>query len=853
MERVGRLLRSEAARVVGLALSLVVLAAVLAQGSWTVDLSGPSPLSLPWWVFTVSFALTESVVMHIQVRREAQTVSVSELPLVVGLFFADPAALLVGRLIGSLGIFVLHRRSSPLKTFFNLALVGAETCVAVAVFRMVATGDSVVGPQDWLAAYLAVFIANAVGGLAIATVIGIYEGGLTPTKLANQAVTGQTMTPLVVTLALICVTSLTADLTSGWLLAAAAGVLLLCYRGYAALSDRHLNLERLYHFSQAVTSSPETESVLRCVLSEARDLLSSDHAELSFPGPAERASTVTVRVGADGELRREEVDTDVVGAWLRDEVMERGNPCVLPRNTKDPRVRAWLDTRGLRDAIAVPLRGSIGTIGMILVADRLGEVRTFDGDDVLLLDTLANQASVALQKGELIDQLQHDALHDSLTRLPNRAHLQRQLLDTLKDVRSGTSPGLGVMILDLDGFKDVNDTLGHQQGDQVLVEVAHRLVAAVAGDGFVARLGGDEFAVLLPALLSRDVARSIGERVVSSLEEPIALGDLHVDVGASVGISLAPQDGSDPSVLLKRADMAMYDAKASGRGIRFYEPRIDTTSARRLSMVGELRAALAAGDLEVYVQPQADTVTGDVVSMEALARWEHPQLGPISPDEFIPVAERSGLIKPLTMSVLDASLAAAATWSALGVGIAVNLSARSLLDTGLVADVRALLDKHGVAPGSLVLEVTESAVMVDPARAIALLGELKGLGVRLSVDDFGTGYSSLSYLKRLPVHEVKIDRSFVMGLTHGSEDYAIVRSIVDLGVNLGLEIVAEGVEDQATWDLLKDMGCTKVQGWHLGRPMPVDAVSTWLAERASRRTPVAAGWPPEAAVASWAS
>jgi diguanylate cyclase (GGDEF)-like protein len=824
--------------VAALILALLVLAALLGRAHLTGDLSPPSPISLPWWALAVSFALTESVVMHIQVRREAQAVSISELPLVVGLFFADPVALLVGRLLGSLAVFVLRRRSSVLKTTFNLALVCAETCVAVAVFRAVAGDASAASPRDWAAAYAAALVANAVGAAAIGLVIGIYEGGLRPSRLVVDAVTGQPVAPLVVTLALVCVSSLAADPTSGWLLAAAAGVLLLCYRGYAALSDRHLNLERLFLFSQAVTSSPETDSVLQCVLSEARDLLFSEHAELSFRGPSDRSTIVTVTSGANGELRRLETDQEGPTAWLRDEVLTHGNPFVLPRNTRDPQLRAWLDAHNRRDAIVVPLRGSMGTIGMLLVGDRLGEVRTFDDDDVLLLETLANQTSVALQKGELIDQLQHDALHDSLTRLPNRAHLQRRLGECLEDVASGASPGLAVMILDLDGFKDVNDTCGHQQGDKVLVEVARRLVSAVNGAAFLARLGGDEFAVLAPDLGSRDTAAQLGELVASSLEQPIELDDLDVEVGASVGIVLSPQDGTDPSILLKRADMAMYDAKSSGRGVRFYEADIDTASARRLSMVGELRAALAAEQLDVYVQPQAETASGRVASVEALARWVHPRLGVVSPDEFIPVAERSGLIKPLTLSVLDTSLAAVAAWRDLDVGIAVNLSARSLQDTGLVADVDALLRRHDVRPQSLVLEVTESAVMVDPTRAIALLRRFEAMGVKLSVDDFGTGYSSLSYLKRLPVHEVKIDRSFVTGLTEGSEDYSIVRSIVDLGANLGLEVVAEGVEDQSTWDLLQAMGCARVQGWHLAPPMPIGDATAWLSERSPARAPI---------------
>jgi diguanylate cyclase (GGDEF)-like protein len=836
MRWVGRVLRTETARVVALMLGLLALAAVVGGPHLTASPSH-STLSLPWWFFAAFFALTESVVMHIQVRREAQSLSVSELPLVVGLFFADPASLLLGRLLGSLVVFVMRRKSSYLKSLFNLALVCAETCVALAVFR--ATADPTgVSLREWVAAFAAALVANALGALALSMVIAVYEGGLRPTRLVLDAVTGQPMTPLVVTLALVCVISLTADPSSGWLLVAAAGILLLCYRGYAALSDRHLNLERLYHFSQAVTSSPQTESVLRCVLSEAQDLLSSEYAALTFPGPANRASTVTVTVDAGGELHHDEVEIDVAGAWLRDEIMEKGRSCVLPRSTKDPQLRAWLEARGRRDAVVVPLRGDIGPIGLLVVGDRLGEVRSFDHDDVLLLETLANQASVALQKGELIEQLQHDALHDSLTRLPNRAHLQRRLVECLTQVESKAAPGLSVMILDLNGFKDVNDTLGHHHGDKVLVEVAQRLLAAVEGDGFVARLGGDEFAVLVPDQGTSDMARSVAERILFSLEEPIAIGDLQVEVGASVGIALSPQHGNDATLLLKRADMAMYDAKSSGWGMRFYEADIDTTSARRLSMVSELRAAIATGGISVHAQPQADAASGQVVSVEALARWEDPKLGSVSPDEFIPVAERSGLIKPLTLTLLDTSLAAVATWRTLGleIGIAVNLSARSLLDMGLVADVRALLNKHRVPPELLVLEVTESAVMADPTRAIALLTKLKAMGVKLSVDDFGTGYSSLSYLKRLPVHEVKIDRSFVTNLTEASEDYAIVRSIVDLGRNLGLEIVAEGVEDQTTWDILRDLGCTRIQGWQLARPMAIADASVWLVEQAASRT-----------------
>jgi len=306
-----------------------------------------------------------------------------------------------------------------------------------------------------------------------------------------------------------------------------------------------------------------------------------------------------------------------------------------------------------------------------------------------------------------------------------------------------------------------------------------------------------------------------------------------VEVGGSLGVAVAPEHAQDVSALLKRADMAMYDAKASARGLRVYEADLDTKSPRRLALVSELRSALACDQIQVHVQPKARLTTGAVDCVEALVRWAHPESGWLPPDEFIPVAERSGLIGPLTTRVLHESLAAVADWRRQGfdICIAVNLSTRSLHDADLVEEVTRLLRRHDVPASRLTLEVTEGSVMADPTRAIALLQGLRDHGVRLSVDDFGTGYSSLSYLKRLPVHEVKIDRSFVTGLRDNSDDVAIVRAIVDLGRHLGLEVVAEGVEDQETWDLLTRMGCHLVQGWHLGRPMPTADFVPWLRAR----------------------
>jgi diguanylate cyclase (GGDEF)-like protein len=650
-------------------------------------------------------------------------------------------------------------------------------------------------------------------------------------------VTSQAVPAMGVTIALLAVLSLTASPASAWLLVAFGALLIVAFRAYASLADRHLSLERLYRFSQAVSNAPEIDQVIGNLLTEARELLRSERAYALFVSP-EDALVARIALGADGALTRSETSLTEADAWLVGHVISDGSHLLMPRTTKDDAARAWLEAKGLQDAVVVPLGGGAGVVGILVVADRLGDIRTFDQDDVLMLETVANHAAVALRNGELVGRMRHDALHDALTGLPNRTFLQRAISTALDDVEAGRSPGAAVMLLDLDEFKAVNDTLGHEHGDQLLIEVGARLTSAVGKAGSVVRLGGDEFAVLVPATADERRVLQIGRRMLRALEEPISLDGLEVEIGASVGIAMAPAHATDSATLLKRADLAMYDAKTSSSGVRLYEPDLDTSNPRRLTLVSELRAALQNGTIQVHVQPQAQLVSGEVVGVEALVRWEHPELGWIAPDEFIPVAERSGLIGPLTSHVLDLSLAACARWRKVGhsIGIAVNLSARSLHDADLVAEVERLLRRHGVPAEQLTLEVTEGSVMADPARAVAVLHALRELGVRLSVDDFGTGYSSLAYLQRLPVQEVKIDRSFILALGQERENTAIVRAIVDLGRALGLDVIAEGVEDADTWQLLAAMHCDLVQGWHLARPMPADALPGWLDAHEQKRT-----------------
>jgi diguanylate cyclase (GGDEF)-like protein len=785
--------------------------------------------NLPWWALGIGFAATEASVFYRQTKREARTVSISELPLVLGLFLASPAALVLGRLAGSMAVFLVHRRAPVLKTAWNLALVSLQTAVAVALFHLLAGGREVSSPVVWIGAYAGAIAANCVASVALALVISIYERDLRIRPVVVDMVTGEPFAPFVVTLGLIAVMSLSAARNSAWLLLVTGAGLLLGYRAYASLADRHLGTERLYRFAQAVTSAPEVDETLRALLQEAKELLRAERAEVAFVA-SDGGDVAHVRLGATGRLGRSSEAPALTDQWLLSRVVGDGDPLLISRGTRDAVERRWLDAQVAREAVVVPLRGGTGILGVLIVTDRIGDVRTFAEDDVRLLETVASHASVALQNGELMDQLRHEATHDALTTLPNRAALQRQMATALEEVADGRSPGAAVMILDLDSFKEVNDTLGHQHGDQLLVEVGARLRTAVGPAGFVARLGGDEFAILLSGTDDEDLAVRVGRRLLRSLEQPVSLEGLEIEVGGSLGLAMAPVHATDPAGLLKRADMAMYDAKASTGGLRLYEPDADSDSPRRLMLVSELRTALNRDGLEVHVQPQAQLSTGETVSVEALVRWNHAELGFIPPDEFIPIAERSGLVGLITTRVLDLSLAAVADWRRQGVdlGVAVNLSTRSLHDADLVDEVARLLRRHGVPASRLTLEVTESSVMADPARAIALLHQLRALGVRLSVDDFGTGYSSLSYLKSLPVQEVKIDRSFVTGLGDQSDDAAIVRAIVDLGRHLGLEVVAEGAEDQPTWDLLAGMGCDLVQGWHLARPMPVGELIPWL-------------------------
>ncbi|AMV38026.1 EAL domain-containing protein [Planctomyces sp. SH-PL62] len=418
------------------------------------------------------------------------------------------------------------------------------------------------------------------------------------------------------------------------------------------------------------------------------------------------------------------------------------------------------------------------------------------------------------------ERITHRANHDALTGMPNRHMLQATL-------ESFTAAGparerFALLLLDLDRFKEINDAFGHEHGDAVLRGLKPRLDGAVTGPGLVARLGGDEFGVLLDGA-GPDEAAATAEAILASLERPFYVDGQRFEVDASIGVALFPDHGRDVATLMRVADIAMYAAKRGHSGCAVYHPEQDQCNPRRLRLIGELRRAVEEDQLLLHYQPKIDLKTMEDAGAEALVRWRHPREGILTAEAFVPLAEDTGLIRPLSLWVLDRALRDGRTLAESGVplAIAVNIAPDNLQEPGLTASIIELLDRHGMVPGRLTIEVTEGAMMRNPARAKAVLRELHELGVRIAIDDFGTGYSSLGYLKELPVDEVKVDRSFVVDMAVSRRDACIVRSVIDLGHNLGLRVVAEGVENEATLDLLRDWGCDLVQGFHLGRPLPV--------------------------------
>jgi diguanylate cyclase (GGDEF)-like protein/PAS domain S-box-containing protein len=484
--------------------------------------------------------------------------------------------------------------------------------------------------------------------------------------------------------------------------------------------------------------------------------------------------------------------------------------------------------------IVVPVSVDGRTVGVFYVARRADppfSEREFD-----IAQLFVGHAAGAIEKTHMFEQTRasedrfhHQALHDPLTELPNRVLLHDRLGQAIV-TGTRTAEPVTLLVLDLDRFKEVNDTLGHQSGDRLLQEVSTRFRASVRASDTVARLGGDEFAVLLPGTDAATAAVAAA-KLLAALDRPVVLEGFEFLLGASLGIATFPDHGADADTLLRRADMAKYEAKRAGGGFASYTSELDLHSAERLGRLAELRRAIATDELTLHYQPQIDCTTGALTGFEALVRWWHPERGLIGPDQFVPLAEQSGLIRDLTRWVLSSALGQSHIWRGwLGPDIAmsVNLSSHDLLDPRLPDFVAEQLERCQFPARQLILEITESALLGDGARALEVLRRLRQMGVRVALDDFGTGYSSLSYLKDWPVDELKVDRAFVSSMVADKRDRSIVRAMVDLAHTLDLEVVAEGVEDEAILRLLATFGCDRAQGYHVARPMPAVELLRWL-------------------------
>lgn len=476
--------------------------------------------------------------------------------------------------------------------------------------------------------------------------------------------------------------------------------------------------------------------------------------------------------------------------------------------------------------VTMPLMALVETAERLAKGDYSVAIEPKGRDEIAELGRTFNRMQEAISERE--HKISRLAYWDELTQLPNRAYFTEQLSKFCKEAAQSSNP-FSVVVMDMDRFKYVNDVLGHSSADKLLIGVAHRLKGSCKGEhDIVVRLGGDEFGIIL-ANTNAKMALDVTKRMHKALEQPIALGDHFVDLSAGIGIASYPEHSTDEETLLSRAEIAMYAAKAGNTGSVVYNSGLDVNNEDNLSLISEIREAVEKNQLSLYVQPKIDFISGRIISVEALVRWQHPERGLVFPDMFIPFAEQTGHVRKISMWMLAEAARYAAKWQQEGIDIslAVNLSARDLIDTELPAKLAEILAAHQLSSQSLSVEITESSIMEDPVRALQTVERISGMGIKLSIDDFGTGYSSLSYLKRLPVSELKIDKSFVMNVERDLDDAIIVRSTIDLGHNLGLKVVAEGVENQMVWDMLKAMGCDYGQGYFMSKPIPAEQFIEW--------------------------
>ncbi len=755
----------------------------------------------------LAIPLSERAMLHVRFGGQQYSFTWGEACLLLGFVFATPAWFVL--LSGPLVLMVhLSAGRSLVKSAYNAACFVVSGAAAGVLLSGIARAPyNLRTVSGAVALVLAASLFSLVSAVLTAAVVAASSGTPIRSVLAESG-----RMSLVVWIgnvggagALLALTERGAVLV--WavpplLLAVGAG-----YRGYLRATSEREAWQQLEASTRELNRLDEHE-IARAALTRAR---------LMF-----RTHDVSLVLDAHGELP--------VRAYL----LDRQGELV---SCAGPATRSRYDATLISDAgqgrvsgVEAPLLGPTGSLGSLELS--FGAPVTLTRRERQVLSTFAHAVSTTLLNAYLYEDMRaeasrqaHQAAHDPLTGLANRSLLASRTAAALSAADRVTA----LLLLDLDHFKEINDTLGHAAGDVLLQEVASRLLSSVDESALVVRLGGDEFAVLLTGLESTREAEPVAERVLALLAQPVEYEGLFLSVEASLGIACHPTDAETAEELFRRCDVAMYQAKAERGSWLRYDPLRDDSSVQRLALVGELRAALAE-QLVVHYQPQVDLVTGELLGAEALVRWQHPVRGLLQPGAFIGVAEQSGLVRPFTLRILELAVEECARWQSgpKPLSVAVNLSARSLLDRQLPDDVAAALARHALPPHCLVLEITENTATSELEVVEEVLGRLRRLGVEISVDDFGTGFSSLAFLQRTSVHELKVDRSFVSGMLVNDNDLALVRATVSLAHSLGARAVAEGVESQALQVALASMGCDVAQGYHLGRPMPADQLRELL-------------------------
>ncbi len=786
-------------------------------------------------ILAVVFAAAVVTPVSFHYRGDTIMFALTEIPLLIGLVFVAPWQLVVVRVVGEAAGLGGIRRQSFVKLFFNLSSGATAAAVAAVIYHALIQHYVPVSPFGWLAGTVALGAAATFSQFVLHIVVRL-NGDRMPRRTTPEV---RTAALLLLASAALALVVLDAAWWNWWAvvpLVAVGALIVFAYSGYSRLTQRFGSLQRLYDFSDSLGSVDlEPSAAGWVVLEQVESVMRARRAQLYLidqSGVAQRQMLNGTEQSPSGSVRLPE--TSVLTEVLRTGMatLYANNPGTTDPNTTDPVIGTF------RDALIAPLRNAERAVGLLVALDRDEALDTFDTDDLRLFETLAAHAVSTLERSRLMEELQlevetrvYQATHDHLTKLPNRSLFLNRAAAALEE--SGRA---AIALLDMDRFKDVNDTLGHDIGDRLLCEVAERLSHAAYGRATVARLGGDEFALVVPNIIGPEEAIGIVRDLQAALSKPIDIDGLSLAISASTGVALAPEHGENIAALLQRADIAMYIAKDRRSGIELYSASRDQSMQRRLMLGGHLLHALEQGEqLSVMYQPIADLASGQVMRVEALARWKHPELGWVPAGEFIGIAEQMGLIGQVTDFVLAEACAQAGRWRQAGInlGLAINLSGRELSDDRLVSLVSHHLTKNKLPPQSVTLELTETEVMADLAEVSAVLARLARLGVRIAVDDYGTGYSSLAYLHRLPVQELKIDRSFVTNLVDDPSNRIIVRSSIAMAHSLGLTVVAEGAEDEVTCAVLADAGCDAVQGYYFSRPKTAGELQRWLIDGAT--------------------